>query len=93
LLRSSADGESSYKLTFDANQQRVTLHNSTINSVEGMDKRFKVDIVMKGDIIDVSVDGKRCVVNRLPEQKGDALMFFAKHGQVVFDHITIAPLK
>ncbi|MGC3947797.1 MAG: family 43 glycosylhydrolase [Chryseolinea sp.] len=93
LLRSSVDGESSYKLTFDSNQQRVTLHNTTISSVEGMDKRFKVDIVMKGDIIDVSVDGRRCVVNRLPEKKGDMLMFFAKHGQVTFDHITIAPLK
>lgn len=48
---------------------------------------------MKDDIIDVSVDNRRCISNRLSEQKGSFLWLYAKHGNVQFKSIKVFPLK
>jgi len=50
-------------------------------------------VIMKHDVIDVNVDNRRCVVNRLPEQKGTVLWLFAKHGNVRFKSIEVSPLS
>ncbi|PSR53542.1 hypothetical protein AHMF7605_08395 [Adhaeribacter arboris] len=92
LLRSNEKGADGYKLSFSASQQIVRLHDTEIYSVEGLDKPIKVDIIMKDGIIDVDVNNQRCLVNRLPEQKGNVLWFFAKHGQVKFKSIKVLPL-
>ncbi|QHT70636.1 family 43 glycosylhydrolase [Rhodocytophaga rosea] len=92
LLRSNENGSTGYNLSFSASHQTVKLHNSEINSVEGLDKPLKVDIIMKDGIIDVDVDNRRCIVNRLPEQKGNVLWFYAKHGNVKFKAIKVSPL-
>jgi hypothetical protein len=47
---------------------------------------------MKEDIIDLCIDGRRCIVNRTPEQKGSMLWFFAKHGTVKFKSVKVNPL-
>jgi hypothetical protein len=52
-----------------------------------------VDVVLRDDIIDVCVDNKRCIVNRLPERKGNRLWLFAKHGNVKFSAISITLLN
>lgn len=64
-----------------------------IRAVAGLNKPIKVDIIVKDDIIDVSIDGKRCIVNRTPEQKGGFVWFYAKHGEVNFKSIKVSPLK
>ncbi len=92
LLRSNENGSAGYKLSFSASHQIVQLHDTKIYSVEGLNKPLKVDIVMKDGIIDVDVDNRRCIVNRLPEQKGNVLWFFAKHGSVQFKAIKVSPL-
>ena len=42
--------------------------------------------------MDVCIGGKRTLVNRGYEQKGNCLWFYAKHGKVRFTHIVIRPL-
>lgn len=91
-LRADAKASAGYKLNFSANNQTVTLANSSIQAVHGLNNTIQVDIIMKDDIIDVSIDNKRCIVNRLPEQKGNHLWFYAKHGTVKFKAIVVLPL-
>lgn len=92
-LRSKDKSDGGYRLNFSPNSQTVSLGNTMIRAVKGLDKTIKVDIIVKDDIIDVSIDNKRCIVNRTPEQKGDFLWFYAKHGTVKFKNVTISPLK
>jgi len=63
-----------------------------ILGVEGMDRPFWLDMVLKGDIIDVCVDGRRTLVARCPEQRGDRLFLFAHCASVTFREITVCPL-
>ena len=92
-LRSDQDADRAYRLNFSPTEKTVWLGNTMIRAVDGLDKSVKIDIIMKDDLIDVSVGGKRCIVNRVPEQKGGFLWFYAKHGNVKFKSIKISPLK
>lgn len=92
FLRSEDKGINSYKLSFNSDNRTVRLHDSSISAVTGLDKPMKLTIVMKGDIIDVCVDNRRCIVNRLPEKKGSQLWFFARNGKLRFENIKVCPI-
>jgi len=92
-LRSKDKSDGGYRLNLSPNSQTVSLGNTMIRAVKGLDKNIKVDIIVKDDIIDVSIDNKRCIINRTPEQKGTFLWFYAKHGTAKFKNVTISPLK
>lgn len=92
FLRAKEKANDGYKLSFSPNTQIVRLgRDAWIEAVESLDKTLRVDIIMKEDIIDVNIDNKRCIVNRLPEKKGDYLWFFARNGQVKFSNIKVYP--
>ncbi|HXO75871.1 MAG TPA: hypothetical protein VN824_11560 [Puia sp.] len=92
-LRSNDNGKEGYMLTLSPGDESVGLAESTIRAVKGLDQKTNVRVVMKGDIIDVCISGKRCIVNRLYEKKGTFLGFFAKHGKVTFSGIKVKPLN
>ena len=69
----------------------VSLADTRIETVSGLDKPFSVDIIMENDIIDVCINDQRCIVNRLPEKKGNSIWFYAKHGKVMFKNLKIYP--
>ncbi|MES1215703.1 MAG: hypothetical protein ABUT20_09305 [Bacteroidota bacterium] len=91
-LRAEKGDHSGYKLRFLPDSREVYLHNSGIHAVAELNKKIKVEVIMKGDIIDVCVDNKRCIVNRLIERKGSRLWIYAKHGNVKFSSIHVTPL-
>ena len=91
-LRTNERAEGGYKLNFLSNQKVVQLGNMSIDSVEGLNDKFSIDIIMTEDIIDVCVNNRRCIVNRCPEQKGDQLWFLSKHGKCNFNNIKIFEL-
>ncbi len=91
-LRSGNKASVGYKLSFSANNHIVSLANTGIVAVDGLNNNIKVDIIMKNDIIDVCIDNRRCIVNRLPEQKGSFLWLYAKHGNVKFKSIKVSPI-
>jgi beta-fructofuranosidase len=91
-LRSDKQAANGYKSSFSANNQIVSLGNTEIKAVRGLDRPIKIDLIMKDDIIDMSIDGRRCIVNRTPEQKGSFLWFYAKHGKVNFKSVKVSPL-
>lgn len=88
-LRADDQADHGYRVSFSPNDKTVWLGNTMIRAVDGLDKPVKLDIIMKDDIIDMSVNGKRCIVNRCPEQKGTQLFFYAKHGDVKFKAIKV----
>jgi hypothetical protein len=92
FLRCNDKAADGYKLSFSPNLQTVRLHNTHINAISGLNQTIIVDIILKDDIIDVCIDGKRCIVNRLPEKRGEYLWLYAKQGQVDFKNIKVFPL-
>jgi len=92
FLRANDMADDGYKFSLSLNLQTVGLHNTRIYAVRSLNKETKVDIIMKGDFIDVNINNERCIVNRLPEKKGDYLWFYAKQGKVKFKNIKVSPL-
>ena len=93
VLRSDRGDHSGYRLSFLPDNKEVRLFNTGIQAVSVLNNTIKVDVVLRDDIIDVCVDNKRCIVNRLPERKGNRLWLFAKHGNVKFSAISITSLN
>lgn len=92
-LRSDEKADIGYRLNFEPNSGLVSLGNTSIKSVTGLHKPIKVDIVLYDDIIDVCVDGKRCIVNRTPEYRGKQLWLYGKHGKVEFKSVIIKSIR
>lgn len=93
VLRADDKGSKGYRLVFSANESQVSLGNTSIKGVSSLDHQVQIDIVMKDDIIDVCVDNRRCIVNRVIEHKGSHLWLYAKHGSIEFKSIKIAEIK
>ena len=81
--------ESGCDLIFRPLENRVELLDQVITCVNGLDQPFDLDIVFQDDIIDMCLAGQRCLINRLPEQRGQQLFLFAHYADVVFDRIEV----
>lgn len=92
-LRSDEKAAGGYRLVFSPNRSTVQLGNVSIDAVGGLRNKIHVEIIMKGDIIDVCVDGRRCIVNRCPEQKGKKLWLYVKQEIVDFKGIKVFELN
>lgn len=93
MLKSNDDASSGYRLNISANNQTVELANTMIQAVQGLQKPFTLDIVIKHGILDADIDHRRTIVNRTYYLKGDVIWLYAKHGKVKFKNIVISPLK
>lgn len=92
-LRSGDTGDNGYVLSFQPQSKKVKLaHDASLDNVDALDKKLTLTIVMKDDIIDACIDGRRCIVNRLPDQNGTYLWFYAQGGSVKFSNIRISKL-
>jgi len=91
-MRGSGNYGKNYELRISPYERKVELHHQPIVNVHGLDRPFTLDIVLKGDIIDVCIDNRRCLVNRCPELCGDRLFLFCQDGDVTFDSISVCPL-
>jgi beta-fructofuranosidase len=92
MLRADSAGAHGYRLSLSPDNKTVGLAETSITAVQGLEHKIKVEIIMKGDIIDICIDGRRCIDNRLYDQRGRWLGFYAKHGKVTFGSIRIEPI-
>lgn len=92
-LRGTGNFEGGYDLLFQPVERIVRLHEEAIYAVDGLDQPFAVEIILYEDLFDVCIDGRRCIVNRCPERRGNHLFFFAHQSNVTFSRIQIAPLQ
>ena len=92
-LRSGENGDNGYALSFLPKSKQVRLaHDASLDAVSDLDKKITLTIIMKDDIIDVDIDHRRCLVNRLPDQNGSYLWFYAEKGDVSFKNVRVSPL-
>jgi len=66
---------------------------AAISAVEGLGRPFSLDIITKGDIVDVCVAGRRTIVGRCPVGSGEQLLFAAEHAAVTFESIEVRALR
>lgn len=90
FVRGTGKNDRGYKIELNSNKESAFIYNTGINTVKGLDKPVKVDIIMKDEFIDMNIDGRRSIINRLPEKKGDRLVFFLKNGNARFGNITLS---
>lgn len=69
-----------------------------ISHVEGLDKPFTLDIIVKRDknggaLVDACIDNRRTLITRRAQLSGDRLFLFACKGEARFREITVRPLK
>lgn len=92
-LRSGETGDNGYILSFQPKHRSVKLaHDASLDVVEGLDSKQTLTVIMKDDIIDACIDGRRCIVNRLPDQNGSYLWFYGNGGNVNFRNVRISTL-
>ena len=72
--------------------QRIEMHDTALDPVAWLDSPFTLEIILKDDLIDLSVNGCYSLINRCPEQQGTGITFFCHTGSITFDEIIITPL-
>jgi len=65
---------------------------ASINAVEGLDRPFNVQLITKGDIVDVCVGERRTIIARCPAGSGQQLLLAADHTTVTFEGIEVRAL-
>lgn len=60
----------------------------SIDAVSGLDRPFAFRVVVKADIVDVSVDGRRTLVARVARGDSNCVAFFAHGGSAEFSGIS-----
>ena len=93
FLRATDGRKNGYRLELNPDNQTVLMHNTSIHGVKELDKPILLDLIVNGEFFDVSINNKRCVLNRLPEQKGKNLFFYVKNGNAVIRDIRIQEIK
>jgi hypothetical protein len=64
-----------------------------IENVDRLEQPFALDMIVKNDLIDACIDGRRTMITRRdPEPDGRRLFFFARDGGVTFESIEVRPL-
>lgn len=91
-FRGSGRWQSGYELHVYPYERRVTLNDQSISCVTGLDRPFELTVILKGDIVDVCIDERRCLIDRCPELKGERLLFFCQNGQVAFESVQVRRL-
>ncbi len=91
-LRGSGPFRDGYDLRFLPQERRVELFDRHLTCVDGLSSPFSLDIILNDDLIDVCINGRRCLVNRCVDLHGERLFFFALNASVVFDAIEVRAL-
>ncbi|MHC4664762.1 MAG: hypothetical protein ACYS9T_02240 [Planctomycetota bacterium] len=93
-VRCSQENAKGYELRFSPQTRSVQLYNEehVLREVDGLDRSFALDIILKDDIIDVCFDNRQTLVSLVPKPQGDRLLFFCQKAAVLFDSIEVLPL-
>ncbi|HWB08938.1 MAG TPA: hypothetical protein VG826_06930 [Pirellulales bacterium] len=66
--------------------------HSAIYDVVGIDRPFDLELLVKGEIVDVCVDHRRTLVARIPTSNGD-LFAFAQNAEVAFEKPEVSAIS
>lgn len=88
-LRGSGNFQAHYALAFEPGSGSVTLADQSWTGETAITKPFELRVICQGDIIDVCIGDTRCLINRLPQERGDRLFWFCEGGVVCFEDIVV----
>ena len=102
-VRGSGRFEQVYEIRFSTHERLAWVRNrqrpwtgdpfnEALTAVDGLDQPFTLDVVLCGDLIDVCIGGRRCLLSRFPELSGDRLFLFCENGRVRFRDLVVRPL-
>ena len=87
----SADG---HELRFAPAERKVWLINGqSLAEVDGLDQPITLDIILKGNLLDMCINGQRTMINWITNKPGDCLVLSVENGEATFEEITARPLK
>ncbi len=84
------EGDRGYKVELNANKESAFIYNTGINTVKDLRHKATVDIIVRDEFLDMNINGRRSIINRLPEKKGRKLHFFLKNGKALVRNIRIS---
>jgi hypothetical protein len=93
VLKASESLQSGYALRVLPFEDRVELFDTAITCVGGLADGFTIDVLVKGDLIDVCIGGRRCLINRCTEHRGNRLFLYARNATVVFEGLDVRALR
>ena len=67
--------------------------DTAIHSVEGLDQPFALDVILKGDIIDVAINGERTLIASYPNWQDKEIFLFCVNGDVTFRDVRLMPIQ
>ena len=91
-LRAAESFDTGYDLHFSPSEGVARLHDQWLFGVEELDRPFTLEIVLRDDIIDVSIDRRRTLIDRCPEQCGARMLLYGLDSDVTFEVVEIASL-
>ena len=83
-LRATERFDSGYELHIAPHAGIVRLNEQVLYGVTGLDRPFDLEVMMKGDLIDVCIAGRRTVIDRCPERAGERVFLYAQDGEATF---------
>ena len=89
LLRDEGRGRHYYDLRFIPKSNKVFAGSCFIDDCDGLSEPFTVDVVMRGSVLDVCVNGRRCLTNRVFDYHGDFLTFYVRDGAVNIEGLKV----
>jgi beta-fructofuranosidase len=104
IVRADAKPDSGYEIRFNPAEQTVSIagrkrtsrvdipSNSVLHDVAGLEQPFGVEVVYRDDIIDVCIDGRRCLVTRYPDSRGADIHLFSDDCAVTCHDLCIQPI-
>ncbi|WP_455961597.1 family 43 glycosylhydrolase [Bacteroides bouchesdurhonensis] len=90
FVRATDSRDRGYKVELNANKESAFIYNTGINTVKNLRGEITLDLILKDEFIDMNINGKRSIINRLPEKKGHKLFFFLKNGSAEIKDIKIS---
>ena len=73
-------------------QGRAALGDATLLPLPEWGDSFTLEFVAHGDIVDVCLDHRACLINRFPTARGDQLVITCRDGSVRVDEFEVCPL-
>jgi hypothetical protein len=83
------------ELRIDPAAQTVRMGDgpARIEQVTGLDRAFELEVILKDDILDASIDQRRTLIRRIGSPSNGRLTLFSEEREVVFDKLEIRPLQ
>ena len=103
-VRGSGGYGKGHELRFEPDREKVVWRNSDSDTIEehersalyeleGLNRPFEIELIVKDDLLDVCIDGRQTLITRAkPSFTGDRLFLFAQNGGATFENIEVQPL-